>query len=116
LRAAKYTDLRLLVTVITMGIIKKLTVGSGVLSGGVLGYLGLATTIISPLPQDDPLWRSKSYAKYNAHQNSSTQDICLKRIPLSKIRPDLLQNEGDLALEFCRGVWGGLGETHATLS
>lgn len=96
---------------IKMGIIRKLTVGSGALTGGVLGYLGAATTIISPLPQDDPLWRSKSYAKYNAHQNASTQDVCLKKIPLNKIRPELLQNEGDLALEFCRGVWGGLGET-----
>ena len=29
---------------------------------------------------------------------------------MSKIKPELLEREGDLALEFCRGVWGGLGE------
>lgn len=93
-----------------MGIIKKVALSTGLLGTGVLGYLGAATTIISPLPQDDPLWRSASYAKLNSYQNSSTQDLCVKRIPLSKIRPELLQKDGDLALEFCRGVWGGLGE------
>ncbi|KAL2127332.1 hypothetical protein VTI74DRAFT_10893 [Chaetomium olivicolor] len=92
-----------------MGILKRLFLGTGVLTGGALGYLGAATTIISPLPKDDPLWRSKSYARYNFHQNPSTQDVCVKRIPLSKIKPELLQHEGDLATEFCRGVWGGLG-------
>ncbi|KAK4154330.1 hypothetical protein C8A00DRAFT_42917 [Chaetomidium leptoderma] len=95
-----------------MGIVRKLTLCTGVLTGlgtGVLGYVGASTTIVSPLPEDDPLWRSKSYAAYNSHRNASTQDICVKRIPLSKIKPELLQHEGDLALEFCRGVWSGLG-------
>ncbi|KAK4124439.1 hypothetical protein N657DRAFT_391297 [Parathielavia appendiculata] len=95
-----------------MGIARKLTLCTGVLTGlgtGVLGYLGATTTIVSPLPEDDPLWRSKSYAAYNSHRNPSTQDICTKRISLSRIKPELLNHEGDLALEFCRGVWGGLG-------
>lgn len=96
-----------------MGFFRKLKICTGVLTGlgtAGLGYLGLSTSIISPLPDDDPLWRSKSFAKYNLHQNPSTQDVCTKRIPLSKIKPELLEREGDLALEFCRGVWGGLGE------
>ena len=100
-----------------MGFVRKLTLGTGALTGlgiGALGYLGASTTIISPLPQDDPIWRSKAYAQYNAHHNAATQDICVKRIPLSKIRPELLQREGDLALELCRGVWSGLGESHET--
>lgn len=98
-----------------MGIIKKLAVSAGALTGfgtGALGYLMTSTTIISPLAEEDPLWRSKSYAKYNPHRNPSLQDICVKHIPLSKIKPELLQHEGDLALEFCRGVWSGLGESH----
>lgn len=96
----------------TMGPIGKLKLCTGALAGlgvGAFGYLGASTTVISPLPEDDPLWRSKSFAKYNLHRNPSTQDICLKRIPLGKIRPELLENEGDFALEFCRGVWSGLG-------
>ena len=102
-----------------MGFLRKLKVFTGIATGvgaGALGYLGASTTVISPLPHDDPLWRSSSHAKYNLHQNPSTQDICIKRIPLSKIKPELLQNEGDLALEFCRGVWGGLGETRRSHS
>lgn len=95
-----------------MGIIKK-TIYTGVLTGaGVLGYLGLTTTITCPLPQDDPLWRSKTYAKYNQFANPSTQDIVTKTIPLSKIKPELLQREGDLVVEFSRGVWSGLGRFH----
>ncbi|KAM7203196.1 hypothetical protein V8F20_004138 [Naviculisporaceae sp. PSN 640] len=92
-----------------MGIIKK-TFYAGFLTGAsVLGYLGATTTIDSPLPRDDPLFRSKSFTKYNVYRNASTQDICVKRVPLEKIKPELLQKEGALALEFCRGVWGGLG-------
>ncbi|KAK3313253.1 hypothetical protein B0H66DRAFT_389174 [Apodospora peruviana] len=92
-----------------MGLIKK-TLYTGILTGAsVFGYLGATTTIISPLPRDDPLWSSKSFAKFNVHNNASTQDVCVKRVPIDKIRPELLEKEGDLALEFCRGVWGGLG-------
>ncbi|KAM7191649.1 hypothetical protein V8F33_008745 [Rhypophila sp. PSN 637] len=92
-----------------MGIIKK-TFYTGFLTGAsVLGYLGATTTVDSPLRRDDPLFTSKSFVKHNVYRNASTQDICTKRIPLDKIKPELLQKEGALALELCRGVWGGLG-------
>lgn len=93
-----------------MGLIKK-TVYTGVLTGaGLLGYLGLTTSLTCPLNRDDPLWRSRVYAKHNKYANPSTQDIVTKTIPLSKIKPELLQREGDLVVEFCRGVWSGWGE------
>lgn len=92
-----------------MGIVKK-TLYTGILTGvGVAGYLGLSTTLVRPLPRDDPLWSSKIYAQFNPHHNGSSQDVVYKRIPLDKIRPELLEKEGDLAVEFCRGVWSGLG-------
>lgn len=92
-----------------MGIIKK-TIYTGVLTGlGVVGYLGASTTLARPLPRDDPLFSSKLYAQHNRHLNGSTQDMVVKRIPLRKIRPELLQDEGALTVEFCRGVWSGLG-------
>jgi hypothetical protein len=99
-----------------MGIIRK-TIYTGVLTGlGVAGYLGASTTLARPLPLDDPLFSSKIYSQYNKHSNGSAQDIVVKRIPLSKIRPELLQNEGDLAIEFCRGVWSGLGMLSSSMA
>ncbi|KAL2163539.1 hypothetical protein VTH06DRAFT_5597 [Thermothelomyces fergusii] len=90
-------------------IIKRIALGTVGLGAGALGYLGLSTAIVSPLPADDPIWRSQSYARFNVHGNAPVQDVCLKRIPLGKIKPELLQREGDLALEFCRGIWSGIG-------
>lgn len=92
-----------------MGIIRKATVGTIVGAAAAVGYLRASTTIISPLPLDDGLWTSKIYKRNNAFQNPSTNDVCVKQIPLDKIRPELLQKDGDLALEFCRGVWSGWG-------
>lgn len=94
---------------VTMGIIKK-TLYTTVLTGtAFVGYVAGSTSIIRPLPREDPIWTSNTFRRYNVQGNPSTQDVCIKRIPLSKIRPELLEKEGDLALEFCRGVWAGWG-------
>lgn len=93
-----------------MGIIKR-TIATGILTGtAFVGYVAGTTSVICPLPLDDPVWSSSTYKRHNVHGNPATQDVCIRRIPLSKVRPELLQNEGDLALEFCRGVWSGWGE------
>jgi hypothetical protein len=89
----------------------KRTIYTGIATGTAFAaYVGGTTSVIWPLPIDDPLWSSGVYARHNPHGNPSTQDVCIKRVPLSKIRPELLEKEGDLALEFCRGVWSGWGE------
>lgn len=72
-------------------------------------YLAAKNPIISPLPASDSLWQSKLYRMHNPSGNPATQDVCVRRIPLSKIRPELITKEGDLALEFCRGLWSGWG-------
>lgn len=98
-----------------MGIIKK-TIYTGIATGTALfGYIGATTSVIWPLPLDDPIFTSDVYNRYNPFHNPPTQDVCVKRIPLSKIRPELLQKEGDLAVEFCRGVWSGWGEFFSSL-
>lgn len=99
-----------------MGIIKR-TIYTTVLTGtAFVGYVAGSTSIICPIPRDDPLWTSKTYARHNVHKNPTTQDVCIKRIPLDKVRPELLQKEGDLAVEFCRGVWAGWGISPFLLS
>lgn len=93
-----------------MGIIRKAAIGVTAGTAAAVGYLRLSTSIITPIPLNDALYSSGVYKKYNPHRNAATNDICLKTIPLNRIRPELLQKEGDLALEFCRGVWSGWGE------
>lgn len=80
-----------------------------------LAFLAHKNPVLSPLPASDPVWTSSLYKKHNPSRNPATQDVCVKRIPLAKVRPELLQKEGDLALEFCRGVWSGWGESHMPL-
>lgn len=72
-------------------------------------YLAAKNPVISPLPSSDPILSSKLYRSRNPSGNPTTQDICIKRIPLDKIRPELVSREKDLALEFCRGLWSGWG-------
>ncbi|RGP62695.1 hypothetical protein FSPOR_9082 [Fusarium sporotrichioides] len=72
-------------------------------------YLASQNPVISPLPANDPIWSSRLFRRANPNGNPATQDVVIKRIPLDNIRPELLQKNGDLALEFCRGIWSGWG-------
>jgi hypothetical protein len=84
-------------------------VGGGVASiGAGMAYLSAGTTLVN-LTRDDPWLKSKVYGKYNPKANPACMDDCIKRVPLSKIRPDLRDNEEALALEFCRGIWSRWG-------
>ncbi|KIL92214.1 hypothetical protein FAVG1_04622 [Fusarium avenaceum] len=72
-------------------------------------YLASQNPVISPLPANDPIWSSRLFRRANPNGNPATNDVCIKRIPFSKIRPELLKKENDLSLEFCRGLWSGWG-------
>ncbi|KAK8131970.1 hypothetical protein PG999_000143 [Apiospora kogelbergensis] len=82
---------------------------AGTAAGVGLGtsWLVASTTLVTPIPRDDPLWNSATLKKLNILENPVLADICIKRIPLSKIRPELLQDEAKLTTEFARGVWTG---------
>lgn len=102
-----------------MGIIRKtfLTGLTGVAGAGAfVTYLHSQTSLICPLPYSDPIWSSAPYQRYNIHRNPSTQDVVLKRIPIDKIRPELLKEDGALVTEFCRGVWAGWGAFSPSLA
>lgn len=68
---------------------------------------------ISPVAPSDYIFNHTLYARYNPNNAPVTQDICTRRVPLSKIKPELLESEkkgeGKLVEAFCAGVWGGLG-------
>lgn len=43
------------------------------------------------------------------------RDVCVRRLPLYQIRPDLLEDDkkggGKLVEAFCSGIYGGRGES-----
>jgi hypothetical protein len=60
----------------------------------------------------DPIFSSTAYKPYkrnDPNRNPATQDLCVTKVPLSKIKPQLLEKEGKLVEAFCAGVWGGSG-------
>jgi hypothetical protein len=64
-----------------------------------------------PLSPNDPIYSSSAYNYQNPNKNPATQDLCERRVPLSKIKPQLLEKEkeGKLIEAFCAGVWSGWG-------
>ncbi|KAL2206766.1 hypothetical protein CC79DRAFT_907103 [Sarocladium strictum] len=88
-----------------MTIKRKLFASAAVAIALGTGYVGSRTTLRSPLPATDPIFASKAFRKLNSFGNPTNSDECWTTIPLSRLRPELLENEADLALEFCRGIW-----------
>ncbi|KAF5121884.1 hypothetical protein E5D57_012355 [Metarhizium anisopliae] len=92
-----------------MGLLSKTVFSSLVATTSLAAYLAAKNPVLSPLAASDPIWTSKLFKRYNPSANPATQDVCIKRLPLDRIRPELLKNPGDLVLEYCRGVWSGYG-------
>lgn len=68
---------------------------------------------LQDVPASDHIFNTTLFARYNPNNAPVTQDVCLRRVPLSNIRPELLESEkkgeGKLVEAFCQGVWGGIG-------
>ncbi|KAI5798840.1 hypothetical protein EDC01DRAFT_649469 [Geopyxis carbonaria] len=95
-----------------MGILKALvrttTLGVGTVAAS-FGALTLGSTFVPISPLTDELFKTSYYAKYNPNNNPTLHDVCVKKVPLSKIKPELLEKKGSLVEVFCAGVWGGAG-------
>lgn len=94
-----------------MGIFRTTIVAAG---WGSLAVTGTFVTLtrkcrIEPVDPTDYIFNHTLYARYNPHNSPATQDVCLRRVPLDRIRPELLEREGALAEAFCAGVWSGPG-------
>ncbi|KAK5636626.1 hypothetical protein RRF57_012339 [Xylaria bambusicola] len=80
------------------------------LGGGVAGvgagmvYL-LGATAFVPLTKDDQVFKTRIWSRYNPRSNPALKDDVVRAVPLSKLRPELRNDEKALTLEFCRGVW-----------
>ncbi|EAU32674.1 predicted protein [Aspergillus terreus NIH2624] len=64
-------------------------------------------------PENDPLFQSRYFKQYNPGNHPSLDDSCVRKVPLSQIPAELVDdalNGGSKLVErFCAGVWGGYG-------
>ncbi|KAI5820443.1 hypothetical protein BZA77DRAFT_289580 [Pyronema omphalodes] len=57
----------------------------------------------------DKLVNSPHFEKLNPEKNPIVHDFCVRKVPLSKIRPELRGDNMELTRAFCAGVWSGEG-------
>ncbi|PGH03435.1 hypothetical protein AJ80_08683 [Polytolypa hystricis UAMH7299] len=94
-----------------MGLIRSLFKSSVLAGGAGVGAFWYFTrdSKFVPLSPSDYLFQSSYYRKCNPDSNPAISDLCVKTVPLSKIKPHLLEKEGKLVEAFCASVYGGLG-------
>ncbi|KAJ5499388.1 hypothetical protein N7453_008439 [Penicillium expansum] len=94
-----------------MGIFSKLiktTVAGSIASVGVF-WGATRNDIFETMDNSDPIFQSAFFKKFNPNNNPTLHDVCVRRIPLDKIQPSLVEEKGKLVEAFCAGVWGGMG-------
>ncbi|KAF2172487.1 hypothetical protein M409DRAFT_50178 [Zasmidium cellare ATCC 36951] len=94
-----------------MGIFQKTIAATGWTTlGAAAGYVAWTRkSKIVDVPPTDYLFNHTLYARYNPNNAPVTQDLCVRKVPLDKIRPELLEHEGKLVEAFSAGLWSGLG-------
>lgn len=64
-------------------------------------------------PNSEPLFTNQWYKKFNANANPTLHDECIRRLPLFKLKPELVEDAkkgGSKLVEgLSQGVWGGYG-------
>lgn len=95
-----------------MGLIKRFLKISAAGSVATVGVFFGATRndVFEHMDTSDPIFQSPFYKKFNPENNPTLHDLCVRRMPLDKIKPELLENKGKLTEAFCAGVWGGMGK------
>lgn len=93
----------------TMPLLRKTLAVTGWTSLGAALAFTISTrkSTIHPVPETDYLLSTTLFARYNPNPNPSMRDICLRRVPLDRIKPELLAHEGRLVEAFCGAVWSG---------
>jgi hypothetical protein len=94
-----------------MGLISKVlktTIVGGAATAGVFDFWTRKCQFV-PFPVSDPILSSSALRKYNPNNNPAVRDLCIRKVPLSKIKPELLEKDGELVEAFTAGIWGGPG-------
>ncbi|KAJ9631625.1 hypothetical protein H2203_000024 [Taxawa tesnikishii (nom. ined.)] len=89
-----------------MGVIRSLVALTGYssLAGASAFALWSRGSKFVPVPANDYIYNTTLFARYNPEKNPTMTDLCVRRVPLTKIKPDLLEKEGKLVEKFCAGV------------
>jgi len=70
-------------------------------------------------PVTDETFQSAFYKKYNASSNPTTHDLCIRKIPIFKLKPNLVEDaqQGGTKLveSFCAGIWSGFGNSFPSI-
>ena len=98
-----------------MGVIRTFLAVTGYSTVGAAGTWAFWTrgSKFVPVPANDYLLGSTWFARYNPDNNPPLVDICVRKVPLTQIKPEYLEKPDELATKFCAGVWGGLGKLSA---
>ncbi|KAJ5280699.1 hypothetical protein N7478_006071 [Penicillium angulare] len=94
-----------------MGLFKgllKATAAGSVVSVGVF-FGATRNDVFRGMDASDPIFQHALFKKFNPENNPTLHDMCVRRVPLDKIKPELLEKNSKLTEAFCAGVWGGLG-------
>ena len=85
----------------------------------VTGWSSLGTAVaftaytrkskIYDMDPTDYLLGTTILARFNPYNNPAMKDICVRKVPIGQIRPELLENESKLTEAFCAGIWSGWG-------
>ena len=84
--------------------------------GSAVGYtVWTRKSRVTPIPPTDYIFGNTLIARFNPYNNTVSQDICRRRVPIDKIKLELLEpeNDGRLVERFCAGVWSGWGMSRA---
>ncbi|KAJ6526597.1 hypothetical protein DFH09DRAFT_995720 [Mycena vulgaris] len=77
---------------------------------GTFLFLTRKTRFVPFTLTTDPIFTSSHFNKFNPNQNVPVlHDLCVRRVPLTQIKPELLEKDGKLVEAFCAGVWSGFG-------
>lgn len=97
-----------------MGILRKTFAVTGWTTlGATAGFLlWTRKSHIVDVPPTDYIFNTTLFSRYNPNNSPVTQDLCVRRVPLTKIRPELLEKEGKLVESFSAGLWSGLGKLY----
>ncbi|KAI9839282.1 MAG: hypothetical protein M1819_003277 [Sarea resinae] len=92
----------------------RLTVGTAAVASGGWYYLTYQSRFEPYQPPSDTgaadsLFSSSQYKRFNPEDNKTMHDMCVRRVPLKNLKPELVEEKGRLVEAFCQGIYGGIG-------